>query len=192
MKITVFGAGAWGTALAVSAATRHEVALWARDAGRAAPPRHAREPALFAPVPLPATLTSLPGRPNRLRALPPPATSQSSPPMAGLRQMLWHLREHGGPGPTCRALKAYRTVTGCLAMNQARSPRPGRRLSGPSFAESGAQAPTALVAARTGQVRTAAAAAPRRHAAHSPMTTCRQRSARREERSAITAGRATV
>ena len=33
MKILVIGAGAWGTALAVSAAgTRHQVSLWARDA----------------------------------------------------------------------------------------------------------------------------------------------------------------
>ena len=31
MRITVLGAGAWGTALAVAACTRHEVMLWARD-----------------------------------------------------------------------------------------------------------------------------------------------------------------
>jgi glycerol-3-phosphate dehydrogenase (NAD(P)+) len=32
MKILVIGAGAWGTAMAVSSATRHQVTLWARDA----------------------------------------------------------------------------------------------------------------------------------------------------------------
>lgn len=32
MKILVIGAGAWGTALAVSSAARHQVTLWARDA----------------------------------------------------------------------------------------------------------------------------------------------------------------
>lgn len=32
MRIAVLGAGAWGTALAISFATRHEVALWTRDA----------------------------------------------------------------------------------------------------------------------------------------------------------------
>ena len=32
MKIAVLGAGAWGTALAVNAASRHQVTLWARDA----------------------------------------------------------------------------------------------------------------------------------------------------------------
>ncbi|MFH1604701.1 MAG: 2-dehydropantoate 2-reductase N-terminal domain-containing protein, partial [Pseudomonadota bacterium] len=31
MKITVLGAGAWGTAIAVSLAARHEIVLWGRD-----------------------------------------------------------------------------------------------------------------------------------------------------------------
>ena len=31
MNITVLGAGAWGTALAINLAARHAVALWARD-----------------------------------------------------------------------------------------------------------------------------------------------------------------
>ena len=35
MKIAVLGAGAWGTALAVNAADRHEVTLWTRDAQQA-------------------------------------------------------------------------------------------------------------------------------------------------------------
>jgi glycerol-3-phosphate dehydrogenase (NAD(P)+) len=34
MKILVIGAGAWGTALAASAASRHQVTLWARAAAR--------------------------------------------------------------------------------------------------------------------------------------------------------------
>ena len=35
MNITLLGAGAWGTALAVAAAARHDVLLWTRDAGQA-------------------------------------------------------------------------------------------------------------------------------------------------------------
>ncbi|HLL20125.1 MAG TPA: 2-dehydropantoate 2-reductase N-terminal domain-containing protein, partial [Rubrivivax sp.] len=35
MKIAVLGAGAWGTALAMAAVARHDVVLWARDAGQA-------------------------------------------------------------------------------------------------------------------------------------------------------------
>ena len=34
MKVTVIGAGAWGTALAVSLAANHRVTLWARDAAQ--------------------------------------------------------------------------------------------------------------------------------------------------------------
>ena len=36
MKISVLGGGAWGTALAIQAAPRHEVRLWARDAAQVA------------------------------------------------------------------------------------------------------------------------------------------------------------
>lgn len=36
MRIAVLGAGAWGTALAIAFAVRHDVALWARDAAQAA------------------------------------------------------------------------------------------------------------------------------------------------------------
>ena len=43
MKIIVLGAGAWGTALAVSAAARHRVTLWARDAGQVQAMASARE-----------------------------------------------------------------------------------------------------------------------------------------------------
>jgi len=35
MRISVIGAGAWGTALAIAAARRHRVLLWARDAQQA-------------------------------------------------------------------------------------------------------------------------------------------------------------
>lgn len=36
MKISVLGAGAWGTALAISLAPRHQIRLWARDAQQVA------------------------------------------------------------------------------------------------------------------------------------------------------------
>ena len=47
MKISVIGAGAWGTALAVSAAERHDVVLRARDAGQAEHMTRARENARY-------------------------------------------------------------------------------------------------------------------------------------------------
>ena len=43
MDILVLGAGAWGTALAISAGARHRVTLWARDAGQAAALEQRRE-----------------------------------------------------------------------------------------------------------------------------------------------------
>src|SRR5688572_5377832 len=94
MDILVLGAGAWGTALAVSAGTRHAVTLWSRDAGQAA--RLASEgenvhylpgyrlPAGVAPVSTrPADLASLAQR-HRLVII--------ATPMAGLRDMLTALR----------------------------------------------------------------------------------------------------
>jgi glycerol-3-phosphate dehydrogenase (NAD(P)+) len=50
MKVAVFGAGAWGTALAIQAARAgREVALWARDPARAAEVAAGRENARYLP-----------------------------------------------------------------------------------------------------------------------------------------------
>ncbi|CAN5906100.1 NAD(P)H-dependent glycerol-3-phosphate dehydrogenase [soil metagenome] len=47
MKISVIGAGAWGTALAVNAAARHDIVLWARDAVQAERMASSRENARY-------------------------------------------------------------------------------------------------------------------------------------------------
>ena len=49
MKIAVFGAGAWGTALARHASARHEVVLWVRDAAQAEAIAAARENVRYLP-----------------------------------------------------------------------------------------------------------------------------------------------
>ena len=49
MKVAILGAGAWGTALAISAAARHEVLLWARDAAQAAAMQRERGNARYLP-----------------------------------------------------------------------------------------------------------------------------------------------
>lgn len=49
MRIAIFGAGAWGTALAVHAALRHEVMLWARDDALVAALRRERRNARYLP-----------------------------------------------------------------------------------------------------------------------------------------------
>ena len=60
MKIIVIGAGAWGTALAVSAARNpagHHVVLWARDGAQAEAMDDTRENARYLPgIPLPREL----------------------------------------------------------------------------------------------------------------------------------------
>ncbi|MBY0575486.1 MAG: NAD(P)-dependent glycerol-3-phosphate dehydrogenase [Gallionellaceae bacterium] len=57
MNITVIGAGAWGTALAISLAAHHRVTLWARDAAQIGAMRTARCNQRYLPdIPLPANL----------------------------------------------------------------------------------------------------------------------------------------
>ncbi len=57
MNISILGAGAWGTALAVALAPRHPVMLWARDAQAVAAMAATRENARYLPgAPLPASL----------------------------------------------------------------------------------------------------------------------------------------
>lgn len=57
MKIAVVGSGAWGTALAVSFAPRHQVTLWARDAQRVEAMRGSRRNQRYLPdITLPAEL----------------------------------------------------------------------------------------------------------------------------------------
>jgi len=57
MKISVLGAGAWGTALAISLATRHSVMLWARDEQQAATMQSSRTNQRYLPdMPFPPAL----------------------------------------------------------------------------------------------------------------------------------------
>src|SRR5574340_1056364 len=57
MKIAILGAGAWGTALAITFAQRHEIVLWGRDAAQAAALDARRENVRYLPgFPLPAAV----------------------------------------------------------------------------------------------------------------------------------------
>ncbi|MFZ5523516.1 MAG: NAD(P)H-dependent glycerol-3-phosphate dehydrogenase [Pseudomonadota bacterium] len=57
MNITVIGAGAWGTALAISLATNHHVTLWGRDAAQIAEMQTSRRNQRYLPdISLPADL----------------------------------------------------------------------------------------------------------------------------------------
>ena len=155
MRILLLGAGAWGTALAVSAAPRHQVALWARDPSQAAALHAARENSRYLPaVPLPAVLRVMTAAPADLSAhcarfdLVVIAT-----PMAGLRGLLQALR--GCEVPVAWLCKGFEAPVsgpfGLLGHEVRADVAPGLRcgaLSGPSFAQEVARGhPTALVAA---------------------------------------------
>ena len=102
MKIIVFGAGAWGTALAISAssnpAAKHDVTLWARDAAQAAQMQQQRENQRYlAGVPLPPSLQISSAPLDQIAALANAAdVCIIATPMSGLRGMLAHLQ-----GVTC-------------------------------------------------------------------------------------------
>jgi len=148
VRITVLGAGAWGTALAVAASARHEVMLWARDADQLEAMRRARCNTRYLPdVVLPEGLAL---GADHAAAL---AHGQGgllviATPMAALRERLSALP---GDAPALWLCKGFEASSGRLGHEIARELRPGCPcgvLSGPSFAQEVARGqPTALVAA---------------------------------------------
>jgi glycerol-3-phosphate dehydrogenase (NAD(P)+) len=168
MKIIVIGAGAWGTALAVSAAARHDVALWARDSAQAKELATTRENRRYLPgVFLPGSIAVRNEPVEGLGAL--AAASELAiiaTPMAGLRQMLWSLRELRRPiAWLCKGFEApVAGRDGLLGHEIKAEVAPALKagiLSGPSFAQEVARGqPTALVAAsEQAEVREALVAA---------------------------------
>jgi glycerol-3-phosphate dehydrogenase (NAD(P)+) len=155
MKILLLGAGAWGTALAVSAAPRHQVALWTRNPAQASALQAAGENLRYLPgIPLPAGLRVVAGAPAELPAL---CAGQDlvviATPMAGLRDLLVALRECQAPVAwLCKGFEApLAGPSGWLGHEIRAEVAPRLRagaLSGPSFAQEVARGqPTALVAA---------------------------------------------
>ena len=155
MKILLLGAGAWGTALAVSAAPRHHVSLWARDPARAEALRAARENIRYLPgIALPPALDVVAAAPADLPALCAGADLLViATPMAGLRRLLLALRDCRSPVAwLCKGFEAPVSGPFGLLGHEVRAEvAPGLRsgaLSGPSFAQEVARGqPTALVAA---------------------------------------------
>ena len=151
MKIAVIGAGAWGTALAASACTRHAVTLWARDAAQVHAIQSSRENARYLPgVVLPPALeiSALPDDPVPGAALIIVAT-----PMAGVRS--WLMRLRASTAPVVWLSKGFEAPVGApygLLAHEIRAQVAPQLsagvLSGPSFALEVARGqPTALVAA---------------------------------------------
>lgn len=149
MQISVLGAGAWGTALAMAAARRHEVLLWARDTGQAEAMQAARCNARYLPD----------ARwPDGLNATADWSAVQAhagsaglwvvATPMAALRQCLARLPQRAQVLWLCKGFEAGSGLLGHQIAAQVLPDGCSGVLSGPSFAqEVAAGLPTALVAA---------------------------------------------
>ena len=148
MKIAVLGAGAWGTAIACSAAARHDVVLWARDPAQAQALATTRSNHRYLPgVTLPQGL--------RVTADLDEAHTHGqsglwvvASPMSALRERLRSLPPEGMVLWLCKGLEAGSGALGHEIAAAERPQMPSGVLSGPSFAlEVGHGQPTALVVA---------------------------------------------
>lgn len=152
MNITILGAGAWGTALAVQASERHRVCLWARDAEQVAwMQSRRRNPRYLDEVALPASLQISAGLDGSL-AHAADGLLVVATPMAGLSEMLRLIRDASDPStPLVWLCKGFAQDSGDMAHEIAAKlvpDWPSGVLSGPSFALEVARGqPTALVAA---------------------------------------------
>lgn len=153
MKIIVFGAGAWGTALAAAAASSHEVTLWARDESQAQALAASRENRRYLPgIALVEPLLICSG-PRIAQLAAGSDLAIIATPMAGLRELLLQLHDH--PGPVAWLCKGFEApvsgADGLLGHEVKAQVAPRLKagvLSGPSFAMEVARGqPTALVAA---------------------------------------------
>ena len=148
MNIAIFGAGAWGTALAVAAAARHDVLLWTRGAPHAAAlnaqrsnrrylPGVALPPALRISADLAATVSHAQG-----------GLAIIATPMVALRETLTYLPRQQPVWWLCKGFEQGTLHLGHEIARELARAAPCGVLSGPSFAIEVARGqPTALVAA---------------------------------------------
>jgi glycerol-3-phosphate dehydrogenase (NAD(P)+) len=150
MKISVLGAGAWGTALALAAAARHDTWLWTRDPAQAQQLAAQRcNPRYLPDVPLPEALhigTDHDAAVSHARD----GLLIVATPMSGLRERLSALPD---AQPVLWLCKGFEAGSGALGHEIAAEVHPRAAagvLSGPSFAlEVARSQPTALVVAST-------------------------------------------
>jgi glycerol-3-phosphate dehydrogenase (NAD(P)+) len=150
-RLAVLGAGSWGTALAIVLAPRfEEVALWARDPGRAREIEELRENRRYLPgflLPKQVTISN-----DLAKTLAQASTVVSVIPSGYLRGVLEAAAQHIRPGtPIVSATKGFEEETLCRMSQVAEQavPRsPVAVLSGPTFAkEIAAGEPAAVVIA---------------------------------------------
>lgn len=148
MKITVIGAGAWGTALAINFAQRHAVTLIADDAAHAAAINQTHENARYLPG------HQLPQAIVAVAAIADAADADLfliATPVAGMRSSLLSLQRLAPRVPLLWVCKGLEAGTALLPHQVVTEVHPGPAsgvLTGPSFAEEVARGlPTAVVLA---------------------------------------------
>ncbi len=151
-SVVVLGAGAWGTALAVTLAQRQPVLLWARDAAQADEMRRTRCNRRYLDDTNLPTALALTADLSAAHAAAEHALVMVATPMSGLRERLLELPAGARVLWLC---KGFERGSGLLGHEIAAALRPDLRsgvLSGPSFAQEVARGqPTALVAASADQ-----------------------------------------
>ena len=139
-KIAVLGAGAWGTALAMSISQRHQVSLWARNAGHVSGMRKARaNPLYLGDFPFNDNLQV---EDNLQTALDGADLILSVVPTAGFRAILQDIKKLGCTLPVIWAHKGLEPISAKLPYevaleelgNPAVTGQHWGALSGPSFA----------------------------------------------------------
>lgn len=150
MNITVIGAGAWGTALAISLAANHRVTLWARDTEQIEAMRAARRNQRYLPdTPFPANLAL---SANLSAALAVADLAIVAVPTAALRPVLQQIARQPNRFGVVWVCKGFEAETSKLPHQVVAEVLPGEFrygvLSGPSFAQEVARGlPTALTLA---------------------------------------------
>jgi glycerol-3-phosphate dehydrogenase (NAD(P)+) len=143
MNITVIGAGAWGTALAISFANKHSVTLYSRDAAQAEAMRASRQNARYLPdAAFPATLSIAD---DFDRAIADANVLIAATPSHGLRALVETLAEKNATTPLLWVCKGFDRETGLLPHETVAAAMPNSSpfassfsfgaLSGPSFAD---------------------------------------------------------
>jgi glycerol-3-phosphate dehydrogenase (NAD(P)+) len=135
LRIAVFGAGAWGTALALAFCRHHEVVLWSREADEIAQLRRDRENRRYLPgIAFPAPLQLADDLASAARA----DMHLIATPLAGLRATARALHQAAPGIPLLWACKGLEAGSGKLAhqivAEELGSAAPCGALSGPSFA----------------------------------------------------------
>jgi glycerol-3-phosphate dehydrogenase (NAD(P)+) len=157
--ITVLGAGAWGTAVAIALAARHDVLLWGRNPEQMAATAAARENLAYLPGhPLPASLrvsADFEAAIAHVTEAEPGAAPLliAACPVAGLRPLLEQLKGYAIPNIVWLC-KGFEYGTGLLPHQVVREVLgdsvAGAALSGPSFAQEVARGlPCGLTVAST-------------------------------------------